>query len=152
MVFGFAVSAGACYGYGCMQMPSSDVTVENIHTDVVTVAKADVNTGDVFQMGGFYSKVSTGDVYGVYATGLSQVNTTKLPGCACSMFGDTEVKNIHTDVVTIAKADASTGDVKQMSFGGFQKTYTGNVTYVFSDASAGVNYVDFSVDTPVIGD
>lgn len=136
---------------GAWQMPSSDVEVENEWTSVTTVAKANVETGNVSQMGGWYSKVSTGDVYGVSSTALSQVNMTKLPSCAlCGwMSGDVEVENEKTHVTTVAKADVETGNVMQFSWKGMQKVYTGDVTFVAADAASVVNYVDFSVDTPV---
>lgn len=130
------------------KMPSPEIEVENEHTNVTTIAKAEAETGEVSQMGGWYSKVSTGDVYGVQATALSQVNMTKLPTCAVCGFmgGEVEVENEHTRVTTIAEAEAETGEVKQMSFWGTQKAYTGNVSWIGANATSVVNYTEFGVN------
>lgn len=125
--------------------PSSDIKIENDHTSVTTVAKADVNTGSVNQVGGMVTTAKTGDIYGVSAVGLSQVNMTKFGGCACSHVGDVKVENDQTHVTTIAKANADTGKVSQFSWGGMKMGTTGAVTYVSTDATSVVNYTDFSV-------
>jgi uncharacterized membrane protein YeiB len=142
MMLGVASSASAWW------MPSNDIKIENEHTSVTTVAKADVNTGGVTQMGGWFTTAKTGDIYGVSAVGLSQVNMTNFGGCACSHMGDVKVENEGTHVTTIAKADVDTGKVSQFSWGGMKMGTTGSVTYVSTDATSVVNYTDFSVSTP----
>jgi uncharacterized membrane protein YeiB len=142
MVFGSASSASA----GWMpSMPSNDISIENDDTNVTTVAKADVYTGGVMQTGGMFSVAKTGDVYGVSAVGMSQVNMTNFGGCACTRSGDVKVENEDTRVTTIAKADVDTGRVSQFSWGGMKMGTTGAVTYVDTKATSVVNYTDFSV-------
>lgn len=141
----------ACGYGGCFpkfQMPSNDIKVENIGTDVVTVAKVEVNTGDNMQMGGTFSKLMTGSVIGAYANAQSQVNMTMLPDCNCRLSGDMSVKNMFTDVATIAKVEVETGDNHQMSFGHFTmpKISTGSVGNLGTTSSAMVNYVGFSAN------
>lgn len=142
MVFSVANGAKAWY------WPSNDIKIENEHTNVLTTAKADVDTGSVYQMGGHFVTATTGDVYSVGAVALSQVNMTNLGGCACSRMGDVKVENERTNVMTTAVADVSTGKVSQFSWSGMKMAKTGSVAVVGTEATSVVNYTDFSVTEP----
>lgn len=141
----------ACGFGGCFpkfQMPSNDIKVENMFTEVTTVAKVGVDTGSNMQMGGTWSKVMTGSVVGAYATADSQVNITMLPDCNCRLSGDMSVKNMFTDVATIAKVEVETGKNFQTSFGHFAMpaVVTGGVANIGAVSGAMVNYVGYSAN------
>lgn len=145
MVFGTTSSASAWW---MPELPSHDISIENNDTKVLTVAKADVSTGGVKQIGGNFISAVTGDISKVSVAGLSQVNMTNFAGCACGANGDVKVENEHTNVVTIAKADVGTGKVSQFSWGGVKVGKTGSVNVVDTSATSVVNYTDFSVGGP----
>jgi hypothetical protein len=128
-------------------MPSNDIVVDNSFASVKTGATVGVTTGKNMQMGGMFSTPTmyTGAVSGVSALAESQVNTTILPGCACSQMGDISVKNMFTSVDTYASAKVVTG--KNMQMGSFVSPVlsTGAVGSVGAGSSANVNYTQFTV-------